>query len=257
MSALGYFWENGFESQKDFNEGTVQMQSPRQSPLPQNWRSLINGSVRYRLEAYKYCNLLCMVMHHYNTYQQQTERFDERMRNYGEYAVRITDIEEFLNRVFQKAKVQGDYCLAGPMNYLPNNTVRDGTDCFDKLLEFAWQKEWRIAYIHDIEQLKCLAEVDPIRSYEEPYTLEIGDISDIAEIVRAKDIFDTPQNIYKGYKVVDKVEPMVWPEPLRLMGMPAPYQWSASYYLGWGDRASFQNKVIEIDGGKQRLAFDI
>lgn len=257
MSSLGYFWENGFESQKDFNEGTVQMQSPGQSPFPQDLRSAIKGSVRYRLEAYKYCNLLCMVMHHYNTQQRQTEKFDNRMRQHGEYAVRIIDIEEFLNRVFQKAKAQGDYCLAGPMNYLSYDTVRDRTDCFDKLLRFAWQKEWRIAYIHDIERLKRLAEEDPIRTYKEPYTLDIGDISDIAEIVSAKDIFDTPQNIYKGYKVVDKIDPMVWPDQLKHMGMPAPYQWSASDYLGWGDRPSFQNKVIEIDGGKQRLAFDI
>lgn len=256
MSALGYFWANGFESQKDFNEGTVQMQAPAQSPFPQILRSAIKGSVRYRLEAYKYCNLLCMVIHHYNTQKKQTERFDERMRDYGEYAVRIIDIEEFLNRVFEKAKAQGDYCLAGPMNYLPIDTVRDGTDCFDKLISFSWQKEWRIAYIHDQERLKKLAAADPIRTYEEPYTLNIGDISDIAQIVSAKDIFDTPQNIYKGYKVVDRVDPMPWPDELKRMGVPAPYQWFATSYRGWGDRPSFQNKVIEIDGGKQRFLFD-
>ena len=257
MSALGYFWANGFESQQDFNEGTVQMQAPNQSPLPQQLQSVINGSVRYRLEAYKYCNLLCMVMHHYNTEKKQVERFDERMRDYGEYAVRVFNLEEFLNRVFDKAKVQGDYCLAGPMNYLPFDTVRNGTDCFDKLLPFSWQKEWRIAYIHNQENLKQLAAEDPARVYEEPYTLKIGDISDIAEIVSAKDIFDTPQNIYKGYKVVERIDPMIWPDELKRMGMPKPYQWSASSYRGWGDRASFQNKVIEIDGGRLRLGFDI
>lgn len=257
MSALGYFWANGFESQQDFNEGTVQMQAPQQSPFPQALRSVIKGSVRYRLETYKYCNLLCMVMHHYNTQKKQTEWFDERMRNYGEYAVRIFDVEEFLNRVFERAKAQGDYCLAGPVNYLSLDTVRDGTDCFDKLLPFAWQKEWRIVYIHDQERLKRLAAEDPIRTYEEPYTLQIGDIADIAEIVSAKDIFDTPQNIYKGYKVVKHVDPMIWPNELKRIGMPAPYQWSATSYRGWGDRPSFQNKVIEIDGGKQRLGFDV
>lgn len=257
MSALGYFWSNGFESQQDLNEGTVQMQNPQKSPFPQVLRSVIKGSVRYRLEAYKYCNLLCMVMHHYNTQKKQTERFDERMRNYGDYAVRIIDVEEFLNRVFEKAKQQGDYCLAGPMNYLSLDTVRNGTDCFDKLLPFAWQKEWRIVYIHDQERLKRLAAEDPIRTFEEPYTLQIGDIADIAEIVSAKDIFDTPQNIYKGYKVVKYVEPMTWPDELKCIGMPAPYQWSATSYRGWGDRPSFQNKVIEIDGGKQRLGFDV
>lgn len=257
MSALGYFWKNGFESQQDFNEGTVQLQAPAESPLPQPFRSMIKGSVRYRLEAYKYCNLLCMVMHHYNTQKKQTERFDERMRNYGDCAVRIIDIEEFLNRVFIKAKEQGDYCLAGPVNYLPLDTVQNGTDCFDKLLSFAWQKEWRIAYIHDQERLKQLAAEDPVRIYEEPYTLNIGNISDIAQIVSAKDLFDTPQNIYKGYKVVDYVDPMNWPAELQRIGMPAPYQWSAASYRGWGDRPSFQNKVIEIDGGKQRFGFDV
>lgn len=89
------------------------------------------------------------------------------------------------------------------------------------------------------------------------HTLQIGDISDIAEIVSAKDIFDTPQNIYNGYKLVDRVDPMIWPDELKRIGMPAPYQWSATSYCGWGDRPSFQNKVIEIDGGKQRLAFSI
>lgn len=257
MSALGYFWANGFESQQDINEGIVQMQAPAQSPFPQELQSVITGSVRYRLEAYKYCNLLCMVMHHYNTQKKQTERFDPRMRDYGECAVRIIDIEEFLNRVFEKAKAQGDYCLAGPMNYLPFDSVRNGMDCFEKLLHFAWQKEWRIAYIHDQEKLKRLAEEDLLRTYEEPYTLQIGDISDIAEIVSTKDIFDTPQNTYKGYKVVDRVEPMIWPEELKRIGMPVPYQWSVASYCGWGDRPSFQNKIIEIDGGKLRPIFSI
>ena len=257
MSALGYFWANGFESQKDFNEGTVEMQEPARSPFPQDLCSVIKGSVRYRMEAYKYCNLLCMVMHHYNTQKKQAERFDERMRDYGAYAVRIIDVEEFLNRVFDQAKVQEDYCLAGPVNYLPFDTVRKDIDCFDKMAPFAWQKEWRIAYIHDQERLKRLAAEDSLRTYEEPYTLKIGDISDIAEIVSAKDIFDTPQNIYKGYKFVDRVDLMVWPNELKRIGMPAPYQWSGTDYLGWGDRPSFQNKVIEIDGGKLRPLFTI
>lgn len=257
MSALGYFWSNGFDSQKDFNEGTVEMQAPADSPFPQDLCSVISGSVRYRMEAYKYCNLLCMVMHHYNIQKKQTERFDERMRDYGECAVRIFEVEEFLRRVTEKAKALGDYCLAGPMNYLPFDTVRNYVDCFDKMAPYAWQKEWRIAYIHDHERLKQLAAEDPLRTYEEPFTLNIGDISDIAEIVSAKDIFDTPQNIYKGYKIVDRVEPMVWPDELKKIGMPPPYHWSAPDYFGWGDRPSFQNKVIEIDGGKMRPLFSI
>lgn len=257
MSALGYFWNNGFESQRDFNEGTVQMQAPANSPFPQEVQSVISGSVRYRMEAYKYCNLLCMVIHNYNTQKMQTERFDGRMRDYGAYAVRIVEVEEFLSRVFEKAKAQGDYCLAGPVNYLPFDTVRNDLDCFDKLLPFAWQKEWRIAYLHDRQRLKQLAAEDPLRIYEQPYTLNIGDISDIAQIVSAKDIFDTPQNIYKGYKVVEHIEPMVWPDALKKIGMPPPYQWSATDYNGWGDRPTFQNKVIEIDGGKLRPLFTI
>lgn len=257
MNALGYFWSHGIESQMDFNEGTARMLDPEQTPLPPQLRLLVKGSVRYRLEAYKYCSLLCMVIHHYNTQNMQAERFDNRMRNFGECAVRIINVEVFLQRVFEKAKEQGDYCLAGPMNYLPTDTVRDQMDCFDKLQSFAWQKEWRIAYVHNIERLKQLAKEDPVRIYEEPYTLDIGDISGIAEIVSGKDLFDTPQNIYKGYKIVDSVNPMVWPNALQSMGIPAPYQWDASTYKGWGDRNSFQNKVIEIDGGKQRIGFDI
>lgn len=256
MSALGYFWANGFESQRDYNEGTVRMQDPNQSLLPQQLQSVISGSVRYRLEAYKYCNLLCMVMHHYNTQKHQAERFDARMRNYGDYAVRIINAEEFLNRVFEKAKEQGDYCMAGPINYLPHNTIRNRTDCFDKLLPFAWQKEWRIAYLHDQERLKRLAAEDPDRVYEEPYTLKIGDLSDIAEIVNTCDLFDTPQNIYKGYKIVERADPMAWPDALRGIGVSKPYQWSATAYHGWGTRADFQDKVIGI-GREQKISFEI
>lgn len=256
MSSLGYFWNNGFESQQDIDEGTVEMQHVANSPLPVWWRSLISGSIRYRLEAYKYCNILCMVKHHYNTQKKQTERFDERMRDYGDYAVRIVDIDAFLRRVFEKAKAQNDFCMAGPVNYIPMDTVKNGTDCFDKLLSFAWQREWRIAYIHDQQRLQQIAAADPECKYEEPYVLSVGDLSDVAQIVSAKDIFDAPQNIYKGYRVVDHVDPMVWPKELVRIGMPKPYQWDADSYSGWGDRASFQNKVIEIDGGKQRMGFN-
>lgn len=59
------------------------------------------------------------------------------------------------------------------------------------------------------------------------------------------------------YRVVDHVDLMVWPKELARIGMPKPYQWDADSYTGWGDRASFQNKVIEIDGGKQRMGFNV
>lgn len=38
MSSLGYFWNNGFESQQDIDEGTVEMQHVANSPLMhQQW----------------------------------------------------------------------------------------------------------------------------------------------------------------------------------------------------------------------------
>lgn len=248
MSSLGYFWNNGFEGQKDTFEGVVQMQDPKKSPLAKEVQEVLSSSVMIRADAFQYCNLLCFCRNFYNPRTGMRSTFDSCIREFGEYAIRITDPDSFFNRVHAKAEQQGDVCISGPVTYRKFDEVVEQTDCFDKLEQFYYQKEWRIAYLHKPERLKALARKRAKSNsslgpyYEEPYMLHLGRLDDIAEIVETRTLFESPEKLF-GTRVFTQ-ENLLWKA-------------TDAAFSGWGDRSAFRNKVLSLNEGKCAPIFTI
>lgn len=258
MNSLGYFWLNGFQSQKDYYEGTVSFADPKDTPFPPELTKHMWGSVMNRLEAMKYCNLLCMVRHAYDPLKKQVECIEPKMKSFGKYAVIVRDLEKFVNRIFDVLVKKKDcYGLMGPVTYHSRDEVLNESDCFDKCKEFSWQKEWRLALLPNYSALKYIASQIPEDPYVTPYTLDIGDISDIAEIYESKVLFDDIQKAYPGYTVADNIPESKKARELHNKGIPAPYDVFCEDFIGWSPRSSFLRKIWEIDGGKYKPIFTI
>ncbi len=259
LNSIGFFWSHGFEKQSDFYEGASEMGSSCNMPFPDNLKKNIKGSVVYRLNAYKYCNVLCFYKQEYDPVKKQVLRVDKRMKPFGDVAVRIKYLNSFVDRVEDYAKAQkDDYCLSGPVNYHRRDENIETLDCFDKMMAFSWQKEWRIVYLKDYSKLREAGRQHPEASFEYPATINVGDLRDIVEVYETKDIMASPLNIYRGYKIVKSIEPQLYQqEPLIPESVIQERDFEAQYYRGWGDRHTFRDKVADIDGGYRNIMFSI
>ena len=239
MNSLGFFWNNGFEGQRDMFEGVAQMQDPRDSLFSEEYQNALCASIMIRAEAFQFCNLLCFHRHFYDPLRGCGTEIDPRIGEFGDCAVRITDPDAFINRVYAKAEQQGDICVSGPVAYHAWDEVVSEADCFDKLDFYSYQKEWRIAYLHKPERLKALAGKRrnngvSTEYYEEPYVLHIGRLDDIAATVSAKEIIEHTHSVYGTcYSNME----MLSRRSLQ------------SAFSGWRGRPEFRSKVLSLDGG--------
>lgn len=208
MNNMSYFWENGFDGQRDFDEGSVLSCTPNQASFPDDLAKAIKGNVVSRVPAYRYCNMICftrMVVDHKRKY---IIKFDRRMSDFGAYAVRIKNFDEFLKRILQAAVKNNDYAIGGPVFYVkPSAHTR--LNCFCKEEKFNWQFEWRIAYLHDLESRKKDAArkrgIDDI-FHGEPFILQTEDLSDICEIYPKEVLWnDNVKEIYPNYTIYENI----------------------------------------------------
>lgn len=105
--------------------------------------------------------------------------FSEKMINYGEHAVAIPRMELFVERL-EKAALKAGYGFAkGLVNYY--NFAKDNVldeypkNAFRKRREFSYQREFRF----------LLRKKDAVEEY---VTLEVGDLSDIAQSCKSADL---------------------------------------------------------------------
>lgn len=183
----------------------------------------------------------------------------ESMNGFGDLVIVIKDEEQFISRVLGAVKRQGGECITGNVRYHklqdqidPKNMMNyphtitlisdGGSDLFDmkKILEsskdvirygsldkyekFSGQKEWRVCWL-------------PQEHTYDAKELHIGDISDIVDLVEAKDIRRYLLKRYRGYL------------PGILLEQRRTYKGTLSY-------EEFKKKVEEIDG-KCRIILEI
>ena len=208
MNYLGWFWEHGFEGQNDFADGSLFTMDPSQTPFPEDLKKVIEGNVVTRELGYRYCNICSFTRLIVNHKEKYVAKFNPRIKSFGDYVVRIKNFDAFQYRFSKAAYLNNDIALGGPVNYTEPSNQRE-LNCFCKLEEFNWQFEWRIAYLHDLEDIKKDAQRKrPLESQFawEPFTLGIGDISDICELYPAEDMWnDKLQTIYPGYTVFENI----------------------------------------------------
>lgn len=261
MNSLSYFWDNGFESQKDVLEGICETIKKDEMGFSTQMKQLINGDTMFRLEAYKYCNLYCFyridimdkLIWNPNTSSIFPDtRFicfpDESMKKFGNYVAIIKDEKQFFDRLLN-ALDSNWICVAGDVSYsersgitkpirneiiwasqksfpakhrLRSNTLKPNSkDCFDKTKQYENQKEWRICLFRNIKD-------------EKPYTLDLGDLSDIVEIIESKEI---------SYYLINKYAPCI--------NGNVPPQFSK--FIGNVTRNQFKEKLYEFDEGMGKL----
>lgn len=208
MKNLSYFWENGFEGQRDFYEGSLLTMTPQKTPFPNDLVKVIKGNVPTRMIGYRYCNICSFTRLIVNNKRKYVVKFDRRIKDFGDYVVRIRDFDEFLKRVINATIRNNDIAIGDPVMYF-EPSYQSLLNCFCKSEEYNWQFEWRIAYLHDIEALKKDAKVN--RTIQDlfqwhPFTLNIGDISDICELHSAEDMWNDKLNmIYPNYTIYETI----------------------------------------------------
>lgn len=105
--------------------------------------------------------------------------FSETMLKYGEYAVVIPQGHLFIERFKTAALKGGFFSFHAPVNYY--DFSKDNISCkypeiaFQKRSEFSYQREYRFLLQKTNEE-------------DKPVILEVGDLSDIAMVVKSADI---------------------------------------------------------------------
>lgn len=94
---------------------------------------------------------------------------DKRNYSFGESAVVIKDVAEFIRRVREFAAFSGYGCQAQPIDYSNSDAFIGEYGPFKKLEKFNYQNEYRFAFM-GVE-------------HTVPFNIEIGSIEDISEII--------------------------------------------------------------------------
>ena len=223
MNTLDYFWNQGFEDQKDILEGVTNLTDADGLPfLPEDLKKHQYADAQLQAVGYRYCNVLCM----YQVLMKEKRypagagvEYDtaKRITEFGNYAVIVENQAEFLRRIAHACK---DFkYLSGPVNYHSpkfNGAPLDNKnhiilkidtpllidqfsltekirDSFDKYDRFSWQSEWRLSLYRGERNISA-------------YTLNIGDIHDITCLVDASSFELALENtIKKGlYRSTDE-----------------------------------------------------
>ena len=204
MNSLGYFWKNGFESQRDMLEGVSEELKCKlilNNIEDFEKHRLTDYMIQYT--GYQYCNLFCMTQLIYYPIGLGCINFDwsSKMESFGEYVVVITDEFEFLQRINDAMHKANLSYLCGDVEYCRAPFINDkslsdrhhiilktfdfgrinklvyyqkGMDSFNKYDKFSWQKEWRICMSRNQKTTNA-------------YTLNMSPIKDIAIMFKVKD----------------------------------------------------------------------
>ena len=263
MNSIGHFWKLGTEIQQDFHEGiveTISMEEMKKTyglDLQSSFGNHILAPLMNRMEAYKYVHVLCCVLHGYDPMTKEVERIHKDMKGFGAFAVRIHNVQTFVDRLFEKLKSDRLYGLMGPVNYHSVVEKAMYQDCFDKLNIHQNEKEWRFALIPDYEKAKELAKADEYghEPYDEHTIFSIGSIRDIAMEIDVDILFHKPEMLYSGYKPVDKLS-VPWKTRKQQLeqihnelGIGISYDAYPEQYVGWAPREAFRDKVLSLSSG--------
>lgn len=277
MNSIGHFWAlRQPNPQDDLFEGVFE--SVAASELARKYGIDFSGSfgshimlpVMNQLVGFQFVHILCFYMHEYDPELKMVTRIPTNIKSFGKYAIRIRDVQSFVDILFKKIRNENLYGLMGPITYRHPNGEIKYMDCFDKSITHMDEHEWRFALIPDFEnaknkaeELRCAnankAQEEIPLVYDQHIYFEVGDLRKLAEVVDVDKLMSDPGQTYgSGYKNVDRL-PYKWADRKKLledyhkMGLPILYQAYPEQYVGWGPRVAFRDKVMEIDNGVKPL----
>ncbi len=277
MNSIGHFWKLiDPNPQDDLYEGVFETISADEHDY--RYGMNVNGDfgdhllfpAKNRLDGFQFVHILCFYMHEYDPGLKLVTRVPDSIKGLGKYAIRITDVQSFVDLLFDKIKNEGLYGLMGPITYRQPSEELKYMDCFDKNITHMDEHEWRFALIPDFEKAKKeAAELRLVNAknadgwfplvYDKNIYFEVGDLRELAEVVDAEELISNPRKIYgSDYKNVDRL-PYKWEdrkilfEDCHKAGLPITYQAYPDQYLGWYSRKAFRDKIMEIDSGVKSL----
>lgn len=168
----------------------------------------IIGNVSLLSDYYGLNNLLCLYKLYIDDDRRLIEQPEKELREFDgndgddRVVVRIKDTEQFLHRVAIAVENgvhthEIEYGVFGGVTYSNawNNADGLGTrSAFHKEPKYKYQNEWRLCLLRNALR-------------DEPYVFQVGDLSDITEVVNLDQFLEQPESLYPGYSVrAEKVE---------------------------------------------------
>ena len=119
MNTLNYFWNNGFEEQKDIFEGVVCTVPVKDfNGFPMDFQAAQASDYHFRAEGYKFCNVLCFYKINFLLEDGLLHcDLNDDMLKFGEYIAIITNENEFLRRIEAAVKRSHYELLCGDVHY--------------------------------------------------------------------------------------------------------------------------------------------
>lgn len=261
MNTLSWFWDNGFDDQRDMFEG-ITASVDKQRLLPPYWNHLIKGDILFRLDAYRFCNLACFyrvdIADDYNLGDllntspvYRINLPDPAMNRFGNTVAIIKDEQELLRR-FLCALEHDWFCISGDVIYQPYPGCPKGSggnthwgsiehypisklpltsslptlkDCFVKHLHYMPQHEWRICLFRNQKEAS-------------PHIVNVGNLADIVELVPCSKL---------GNRLIQMYAPCF---PCNVPPQIGPFRGNIS-------RAALQRKLYDFDNGNGTLALSM
>jgi hypothetical protein len=126
----------------------------------------LNGPVTHRDASFDTLNVLCV----YGLTQRSNDVFHEKNLMFGDRAILISNLPEFLRRMHVAATAGGKKLGHGPIDYVDRNSYHGHMGPFRKFADYSYQNEFRFV-IDGGDGNAC--------------RLEIGDIRDITTCVES------------------------------------------------------------------------
>ena len=139
----------------------------------------------------RYFNILCLFCLRYFPDAGKFEIPSERLKEFGDTAIVITDTNAFLNRLLEQVEWKTRYtCLINFIRYYSEDTTETLNPLFNKTCDYEWQKELRIA-LGRLNLSKKLKNGNyPILESDAPLKLRIGPLNDITMLVPIEDFIN-------------------------------------------------------------------
>lgn len=130
----------------------------------------------YRYGGKEVRHVLCMYMFT----DKPNFRFDQRNIGFGDAAVLITDLKEFVRRIKTAAEATGKRLLHGPVEYVDKHFHDGQMGPFRKFSEYEYQSEFRFVMIGTTGESR------------KPIRLSVGSIRDIVMVSSSAKLPDLP-----------------------------------------------------------------
>lgn len=199
--------------QIDLFEGTVTTEQAQNASIPDEFKNYAVADVVYRSIGMGYCNVLCFYKMDYKVVGRNLIDFQlGEMDEFGKYVVIIDDMSELERRIYLAARKQGFKCLCGPVRYrelkLNGGDIRTGhnivlkeddelydiskddskRDAFDKMSNYSYQKEWRVALCRGEKDIKA-------------YNLSVGNLRDIVHWVKQEELKSEIKRMFQNNQI--------------------------------------------------------